>query len=84
MEAAVNLASRGYKVTLFEKYGEVGGSMNLADKPDHKERIERLIRTYEAQLSTSAWTCAAAWTARRRWPRSWSRWASSSPAARSR
>lgn len=50
MEAAVNLASRGYKVTLFEKYGEVGGSMNLADKPDHKERIEQLIHTYEAQM----------------------------------
>ena len=51
MEAAVNLAARGYKVTLFEKYAQVGGSMNLADKPDHKERIERLIHTYEAQLS---------------------------------
>ena len=50
MEAAVNLASRGYKVTLFEKYGEVGGSMNLADKPDHKERIEQLIHTFEAQM----------------------------------
>ncbi|MEI3085681.1 MAG: hypothetical protein V8S87_06535 [Oscillospiraceae bacterium] len=33
-----------------KKYGEVGGSMNLADKPDHKERIEQLIHTYEAQM----------------------------------
>ena len=51
MEAAVNLASRGYDVTLFEKDEYVGGSMNLADKPDHKERIERLIHTYEAQMA---------------------------------
>ena len=50
MEAAVHLASRGYEVTVFEKDNAVGGSMNLADKPDHKERIERLIHTYEAQM----------------------------------
>lgn len=50
MEAAVQLAKRGYAVTLFEKEKEPGGSLNLADKAAHKERITRLVQTYQAQL----------------------------------
>lgn len=50
METAIQLASRDYDVTLFEKDEKIGGSLNLADKAAHKERITRLIRTYEKQM----------------------------------
>lgn len=49
MEAARVLAERGFQVTLFEKEGILGGTMNLAAKPDHKEKIARLIRSMEVQ-----------------------------------
>lgn len=50
MQAAAVLAKRGYKVTLFEKSGALGGSMNLADKPPHKELITELITAMELEI----------------------------------
>ena len=50
MEAAITLAARGFDVTLFEKDGHLGGTMNLADKPPHKELITELIKTMRTQL----------------------------------
>ena len=42
MEAASTLARRGYKVTLFERDAQLGGALNLADKPPKKHLITRL------------------------------------------
>ncbi|HCL80115.1 MAG TPA: NADH:flavin oxidoreductase, partial [Synergistaceae bacterium] len=50
MEAARVLAERDFSVVLFEKEPELGGALNLADKPPHKELITRLTRTMERQL----------------------------------
>lgn len=50
MQAAAVLAKRGFKPVLFEKSGELGGSMNLADKPPHKTLITELIQAQEAEL----------------------------------
>lgn len=50
MEAALVLADRGFSVTLYDENDSVGGSMNLADKPDHKWNITRLIMHYHALL----------------------------------
>lgn len=49
MEAAMTLAQRGFSVTLFEKEGRLGGKMNLASKPKHKEKIARLAATMQRQ-----------------------------------
>ena len=45
LEAAKDLADRGFKVTLFEKDDHVGGRMNLADKPRFKDIITGLTET---------------------------------------
>ncbi len=50
MQAAVLCAKRGYKVTLFEQNGALGGTMLLAAKPPHKEMISQLIKTMEGEL----------------------------------
>ena len=50
MEAAATLARRGYAVTLFEKANTLGGVLNLADKPPHKELITRLRDAMAAEL----------------------------------
>ena len=47
MEAARILALRGFKVVLFEKAGQLGGQINLADKPPKKEKTGWLI-TYQS------------------------------------
>ncbi len=39
MEAAITAAKRGHEVTLFEKSDKLGGQMNLACVPPHKEYI---------------------------------------------
>lgn len=49
-EAARILAERGFRVTLFEKGPRLGGQLNLADKPPHKEKIDWLIEWFEGQL----------------------------------
>lgn len=39
LEAACVLARRGFDVTLFEASGELGGQLNYANRPPHKEKI---------------------------------------------
>lgn len=39
LTAAELLADRGFSVTVFEKENSVGGQLNLANKPPHKEKI---------------------------------------------
>lgn len=41
MEAAATLVQRGFKVTLLEKSTELGGALNLADKPPKKQLVTR-------------------------------------------
>lgn len=50
MEAAKILADRGFAVTVYEKSSQVGGWMNLADKPRFKENIQGLIDTMALEL----------------------------------
>lgn len=50
MESAIVMASRGFSVTLFDKNNELGGSMNLADKAQHKEKITRFTQTLIEEL----------------------------------
>lgn len=50
MEAAIVMASRGFKVTLFDKNETLGGSMNLADKAQFKEKITRFTETMTEEL----------------------------------
>lgn len=50
MESAIVMAERGFNVTLFEKENALGGSMNLADKGAHKEKITRLTETMTEEL----------------------------------
>ena len=51
MQAALVLAKRGFKPVIFEKSGRLGGSMNYACKPPHKELVAELIKTMEAELA---------------------------------
>ena len=50
MQSAVTLAKRGFDVTLFEKEDALGGTMNLADKGPHKEKITRFVETMKAEV----------------------------------
>ncbi len=50
MQAAYVLAKRGFRVVLFEKEAFLGGTLNLADKPLHKQLITELTNTQAAQL----------------------------------
>ena len=50
MQSAVTLAKRGFDVTLFEKEDTLGGTMNLADKGPHKEKIARFVETMKAEV----------------------------------
>lgn len=50
MEAALVLAKRKFSVVLFEKSPELGGTMNIADKPALKEKITALTKTMSLQL----------------------------------
>jgi 2,4-dienoyl-CoA reductase-like NADH-dependent reductase (Old Yellow Enzyme family)/thioredoxin reductase len=50
MEAARVLARRGFSVTLYEKSGCLGGALNIADKPPHKELITSLVRSMTRSL----------------------------------
>lgn len=50
MEAAQVLQSRGFDVTLFEKEPCLGGSMNLADKGQFKEKITAFTQTMAEEL----------------------------------
>jgi 2,4-dienoyl-CoA reductase-like NADH-dependent reductase (Old Yellow Enzyme family)/thioredoxin reductase len=50
MEAARVLAERGFAVTLYEKSDALGGTLNIADKPPHKELITRLVKSMSFSL----------------------------------
>ncbi|BBF42175.1 2,4-dienoyl-CoA reductase [NADPH] [Lachnospiraceae bacterium KM106-2] len=50
MEAARVLAERNYKVVLFEKEAQLGGTLNVADKPLNKEKITVMTNGMAAQL----------------------------------
>lgn len=50
MEASLVLAKRGFNVTLIEKEDRVGGTLNLASKPPHKELINDFISSMKRQI----------------------------------
>ena len=50
MEASLVLAKRGFNVTLLEKEDKVGGSLNLASLPPHKELINDFITSMKRQM----------------------------------
>lgn len=50
MEASLVLAKRGFNVTLLEKEDKVGGSLNLASLPPHKELINDLVTSMKRQM----------------------------------
>ena len=50
MQAAIVLAKRGFKPVLFEKSDVLGGSMNYAKMPPHKELVGELIETMANEL----------------------------------
>lgn len=52
MQAAYVLAKRGFKPVLFEKSSVLGGTMNLADLPPHKELIRELINVQSEELKS--------------------------------
>ena len=51
MEAALVLAKRGHKVTLYEKTGELGGVFIAAAAPSFKEKDRALIAWYRRELT---------------------------------
>ena len=51
MEAAILLAKRGHKVTLYEKTGKLGGVFVAAAAPSFKEKDRELIAWYIRELS---------------------------------
>ena len=51
MEAALVLAKRGHKVTLYEKSGELGGVFVAAAAPSFKEKDRDLIAWYKRELT---------------------------------
>jgi thioredoxin reductase len=50
MSAAKYLAKKGHKVELFEKEDKLGGQLNVAKIPPHKEEIGRVIEYLERDL----------------------------------
>ncbi|MBQ9059115.1 MAG: FAD-dependent oxidoreductase [Atopobiaceae bacterium] len=50
LEACVVLAERGFAPVLFEKTGHLGGLVDLASKPPHKDRLAWIVDYYERQL----------------------------------
>ena len=50
MQAAITLAQRGYSPVLIEREARLGGSVNLADQPPHKQLLTEFTQTMEAEL----------------------------------
>ncbi len=50
LTAAITLAERGHKVTLFEAQSEIGGQLKLAAQIPGKEDFKRLLAYYETML----------------------------------
>lgn len=53
LEAARVLAERDFKVVILEKEGRVGGQINIADKPPHKEKLDWIVDYELTQLKKS-------------------------------
>jgi len=53
MEAALSAATLGHKVTLYEKTSQLGGLLNVANLPPHKEVLTRLRDYYVQALAKS-------------------------------
>ena len=51
MEAAILLAKRGHKVTLYEKTDKLGGVFIAAAAPDFKEKDKELIAWYRREMT---------------------------------
>lgn len=51
MHAALVCAKRGYRVTLLERTDRLGGTVNLAVIPPHKEMLAELIKTQTLELT---------------------------------
>ncbi len=51
MEAAIVLAKRGHKVTLYEKNDRLGGVFIAAAAPSYKEKDKALIAWYEREIT---------------------------------
>lgn len=47
LEAAATAGSRGHDVILLEKYGKLGGQLNFASVPPHKEKLKSLSQYLE-------------------------------------
>lgn len=54
MEAALTLALRGHKVTLFEKESVLGGKLIPASRPVFKEDVKSLIELFNKRLKGSS------------------------------
>lgn len=52
MEAARILALRGHRVVLYEKKARLGGQVNLAVIPPHKEELQNLLDYLVSQMET--------------------------------
>ncbi|MCR4902719.1 MAG: NAD(P)/FAD-dependent oxidoreductase [Butyrivibrio sp.] len=50
LEAARVAAERGFKPVIIEKTSEIGGQLNLANKPPKKDKITWLIDYYQAMI----------------------------------
>jgi len=50
VQAAMTLSQRGFAVKIYDKLDKVGGTLNYANKPPHKDRIENLRRWFERQI----------------------------------
>lgn len=51
IEAAFTLTAKGYDVTLVDKAGRIGGSINLANKAPGKFRMDLLMAYWERQIA---------------------------------
>ncbi len=51
MAAATMAAKRGHKVQLFEKAAQLGGQLNLAHQPPHREEIETLLGYFRSEVA---------------------------------
>ena len=54
MQAALTATKRGHKVTLWESSNALGGQLNIAANPPHKEEIGHAVKYYEKQLRNLA------------------------------
>ena len=54
MQAALNCAAAGDQVTIYEKSGQLGGLLNVAAKPPHKEAVRKLNEYLRRQVENSS------------------------------